>query len=172
MPQMARICRRAVATADGRSDTVDMQSSRFAGIRLGLCSALAGVGLLAACGSSGPSAVMVCENVGYAASRVVLGFDHVPFPVDRPGTIRVCVRHVCSTYDYAKPPRGPIRVGIDRAKHAARFAVTVAIRTRAGIVFSGSLSVPTVHLHPNGPGCPPTVFQARVVAHGAATLTT
>lgn len=125
----------------------------------------------AACTSTTDSSVHhICGDVGYARSRVIVAFDDVALPTG-PETLRVCVRRVCTEVGISGPRRLPYGVGVDRAEQSPRYPITVTIIRRHETLFSGHVTAATTQTRPNGPGCGPVVYEARVTAHGTRSLT-
>ena len=130
------------------------------------------IGLIASACSSGSHGP--CTAIG-ADDGVEVGFDDVGMPASGELSITACVEGRCGTQAYHATRL--IRV----AEHGLFVAVpnvpvdsdvTIAVRIAANSrkVFAGSTVAHTRKFQPNGPDCEPTVWHARVVAHGTAQL--
>lgn len=121
---------------------------------------------------TGCSHAAVCDPVA-AESGVVFGFARVL--AAHPGvqlTVQACVRDDCVRQ--VLPAEGPpdfVQVADPTLSGAGTVPVSLQLTDRNQVaVFGASGSVTLRRSQPNGPGCPPTVWVARVVASGTDRL--
>lgn len=114
--------------------------------------------VLAAC-STGPSA---CSAVG-ADSGVSVKVEPGLLSPAAPVAVTACVDGICQIQTYT-PATSPIFVAVTPVNNG-EMIVSVSLTAGAQQISTGKTATRTVKSQPNGPGCPPTVWEAKVIAH-------
>jgi hypothetical protein len=127
---------------------------------------------VAAAGCSGQKA---CGAVG-AYSGVVVTVPAGTFSADgtdasAPFTMQACAATACAQQSADQLSRST-SVVLDAVHSGRRISVSVSIRSATGTsIASATTQVAPTKFQPNGPGCDPTVWQARVTVRSATVLT-
>jgi hypothetical protein len=130
------------------------------------------VSLVLALGSCAVIPGTACSDVG-AISGIVFELDDV-LATHRGETLLVtgCVGSTCDTLEVpARPSRRELAVGQGLVTDDSPVPISLTVTRRDGdTVFAGQLEVNPVKQQPNGPGCPPVAWAARVTATGDGEL--
>lgn len=120
--------------------------------------------IIAGCSGGTPAA---CTDIG-AYDGVGIQIDSGVVPATGPARVEVCVDGAC-----ASGPINPTTSAFVPVAHVRHGLVKVAVILTANSrqVFNGTTTARTIKFQPNGPGCDPTVWQARVRANANGQLT-
>lgn len=80
-----------------------------------------------------------------------------------PVAVTACVDGICQIQTYT-PATSPIFVAVTPVNNGD-VIVSVSLTAGAQQISTGKTATRTVKSQPNGPGCPPTVWEAKVIAH-------
>lgn len=112
----------------------------------------------------------ICSGVG-ASNTVIVTFDHVVTPSAEPISVTACVNGQCHSQSSDRVEGSAFGVEFPSIPSDATVHVSVRVRKANRTVFTGSTTTHTRKFQPAGPGCPPTVWIARVTAHPNGVLT-
>lgn len=119
----------------------------------------------AGCSSTAPK---VCTAIG-ARSGVSVMISHGVLSSVAPTSITACADGICRT-EAIDAASSPTFVALPRVRKGL-VRVSVSLRQDSRQVFTGTTTAQAIKNQPNGPGCDPTAWYARVVANLNGKLT-
>jgi len=128
--------------------------------------------VMAACTSttSPDAAHKSCTAIGaYSGVDVRLEPGLLP-PASKSAVVTACVDGACVTNTYTAPFDSTFFFPMSSVV-SGKVTVSVTLTADDHRLFAGTSKVQTVKFQPNGPGCDPTVWQARVTARANGQLT-
>ena len=85
-------------------------------------------------------------------------------------TLKACIDGICQSQTFT-PPRTPTMFVPTSPVKSGEVTVSVSLSAGTRQAFSGSAKTRTFRVQPNGHGCDPTVWQAKVTARANGQLT-